>query len=211
MIESGLKRLDEADLRDGEELQRETDTIGEEEEHIRGEKELQRDNDTFEEEEVDLRQQEEDTADVEKNTEIPDQTVQVLGICLISFINILTSTFILIVAMVIMIVALMILLILRETRNIGDSGKANENPEKKTVGDQLKELLGDLWTAFRQPTLILLVVSASLRQIAGLAWANNNVNYFNQYYQDVTVDFYWLTVCSICGGAVGVVSGNLSL
>ena len=91
MIESGLKRLDEADLRDGEELQRETDTIGEEEENLGGEKELQMNNDTFEEEEVDLRQREEDTADVEKNTEIPDQTVQVLGICLISFTIILTS------------------------------------------------------------------------------------------------------------------------
>ena len=118
VIESGLKRLDEADLRDGEEIQRETDTIGEEEENLGGEKELQRDNDTFEEEEVDLRQRKEDTADVEKNTEIPDQTVQVLGICLISFAIILTSTFILIVAMVIVIVftVLMILLILREVR-----------------------------------------------------------------------------------------------
>ena len=84
MIESGLKRLDEADLHDGEELKR--------------------DNDTIEEEEVDLRQREEDTADVEKNTEIPDQTVQVLGICLISFTIMLTSNFILIVAMVTMIV-----------------------------------------------------------------------------------------------------------
>ena len=91
MIESGLKRLNEADLHDGEELKR--------------------DNDTIEEEEVDLRQQEEDTADVEKNTEISDQTVQVLVICLISFTTMLTSTFILIVAMV-----LMILLILREVR-----------------------------------------------------------------------------------------------
>ena len=42
----------------------------------------------------------------------------------------------------------------------------------------------DLWTAFRQPTLLLLVLAASVRQIAGLAWANNNVNYFEQ----VTLD-----------------------
>ena len=106
------------------------------------------------------------------------------------------------------IIGALILLILRETRNIGDSGKANENPEKKTVGDQLKELLGDLWTAFRQPTLILLVVSASVRQIAGLAWANNNVNYFTQYFPDKEIAYYWLTVCSVFAGGFGVVSGG---
>ena len=43
---------------------------------------------------------------------------------------------------------------------------------------------GDLWTAFRQPTLLLLVLAASVRQIAGLAWANNNVNYFEQVTRD---------------------------
>ena len=62
-------------------------------------------------------------------------------------------------------------------------------------------------SAFSQPSLLLLLLSASVRQLAGLSWANNNVNYFNEYYKDITVDFYWLTVCSICGGAVGVVSG----
>ena len=107
-------------------------------------------------------------------------------------------------------IGVLILLILRETRNTGTAEKKEEDEEGgKTAADKVKELLWDLWTAFRQPTLLLLVISASVRQIAGLAWANNNVNYFNEYYQDITVDFYWLTVCSICGGAVGVVSGRV--
>ena len=72
------------------------------------------------------------------------------------------------------------------------------------AGEYLKSLL----SAFSQPSLLLLLLSASVRQLAGLSWANNNVNYFNEYYKDVKVDFYWLTVCSICGGAVGVVSGR---
>ena len=85
-----------------------------------------------------------------------------------------------------------------------------EEAEDKPAGrrTQGRDYLSSLATAFSQPSLLLLLVSASVRQLAGLSWANNNVNYFKQYYQDIQVDFYWLTVCSICGGAVGVVSGN---
>ena len=57
-------------------------------------------------------------------------------------------------------------------------------------------------------TIVMLIISAAVRQIAGLAWANNNVNYFEQYFPDQTIGYYWITVCSICGGAVGVVSGG---
>ena len=82
-------------------------------------------------------------------------------------------------------IGVLILLILRETRNTGTAEKKEEDEEGgKTAADKVKELLWDLWTAFRQPTLLLLVISASVRQIAGLAWANNNVNYFTEYYPD---------------------------
>ena len=82
-------------------------------------------------------------------------------------------------------IGVLILLILRETRNTGAAEKTEEDEEGgKTAADKVKELLWDLWTAFRQPTLLLLVISASVRQIAGLAWANNNVNYFTEYYPD---------------------------
>ena len=56
--------------------------------------------------------------------------------------------------------------------------------------------------------MFLLVCAAAVRQIAGLAWANNNTNYLEQYYPNQEIGFYWMTVCSICGGAVGVVSGG---
>ena len=36
--------------------------------------------------------------------------------------------------------------------------------------------------------MLLLLVSASVRQLAGLSWANNNVNYFEQYYDDIKVE-----------------------
>ena len=104
------------------------------------------------------------------------------------------------------VIGVLILLILRDTRNSGD--KKEDDEGKQTAADKFKELLGDLWTAFRQPTLILLVISASVRQIAGLAWANNNVNYFTEYYPDKDIAYYWLTVCSVFAGGFGVVSGG---
>ena len=104
------------------------------------------------------------------------------------------------------VIGVLILLILRETRNTGD--KKEDDEGKQTAADKFKELLRDLWTAFRQPTLILLVISASVRQIAGLAWANNNVNYFTEYYPDKDIAYYWLTVCSVFAGGFGVVSGG---
>jgi len=104
------------------------------------------------------------------------------------------------------VIGVLILLILRETRNTGDVKEEDEG--RQTAGDKFKDLLRDLWTAFRQPTLILLVISASVRQIAGLAWANNNVNYFTEYYPDKDIAYYWLTVCSVFAGGFGVVSGG---
>jgi len=95
------------------------------------------------------------------------------------------------------VIGLLILLTLRETR---DSSKGS--------GGGSSEFFSSLQTAFCQPTMLLLLVSASVRQLAGLSWANNNVNYFEQYYDDIKVDYYWITVCSIGGGAVGVVSGG---
>ena len=84
------------------------------------------------------------------------------------------------------VIGILILLILRETRHTGAGEKAMEE-DRKTAGDKVRELLRDLWTAFSQPTLILLVISASVRQIAGLAWANNNVNYFTEYFPDKVI------------------------
>ena len=92
-------------------------------------------------------------------------------------------------------IGILILLILRETRHTGAGEKAMEE-DRKTAGDKVRELLRDLWTAFSQPTLILLVISASVRQIAGLAWANNNVNYFTEYFPDKVIIYIILTMNS---------------
>ena len=93
------------------------------------------------------------------------------------------------------VIGILILLILRETRNTGAGEKVMEE-DRKTAGDKVRELLRDLWTAFSQPTLILLVISASVRQIAGLAWANNNVNYFTEYFPDKVIIHIILTMNS---------------
>jgi len=67
-----------------------------------------------------------------------------------------------------------------------------------------------LWkvvTALRQPGMLLLFLAASIRHTAGYAWAHNNVPYFSNYHQGKEIG-YWLTVCTIGGGSVGVVGGG---
>jgi len=93
---------------------------------------------------------------------------------------------------------------------IKDPRKSRQTEVTQNKKSEMLSYLRDLKTAFCQPAMILLLVSASVRQIAGLAWANNNVNYFKEYYDspDKEIGYYWLTVCSIGGGSVGVVSGG---
>merc|ERR1719334_515864 len=80
--------------------------------------------------------------------------------------------------------------------------------ETESTQTTMKTYLKDLKTAFCQPAMVLLLASASVRQLAGLSWAQNNVNYFEQYFPDKEIGYYWLTVCSIVGGSFGVVSGG---
>lgn len=91
---------------------------------------------------------------------------------------------------------------------IKDPRKKDEAEQTESTKDAMVSYLKDLRTAFFQPAMILLLVSASVRQLAGLSWAQNNVNYFEEYYPDKDIDYYWLTVCSIVGGSFGVVSGG---
>merc|ERR1711892_1584288 len=99
-------------------------------------------------------------------------------------------------------ISVAIFLTVREPRK---KENADKTEDKKT---SMVSYLKDLRVAFCQPAMILLLVSASVRQLAGLSWAQNNVNYFEEYYPDKDIDYYWLTVCSIVGGSVGVVSGG---
>eukprot|EP00091_Calanus_sinicus_P014436 TRINITY_DN3197_c0_g1_i1.p1 TRINITY_DN3197_c0_g1~~TRINITY_DN3197_c0_g1_i1.p1 ORF type:complete len:463 (-),score=120.15 TRINITY_DN3197_c0_g1_i1:123-1511(-) len=91
---------------------------------------------------------------------------------------------------------------------VRDPRKKEEGAKSEDSKTAVVSYLKDSKTAFWQPAMILLLVSASVRQLAGLSWANNNVNYFEEYYPDKDVDYYWLTVCSIVGGSFGVVSGG---
>jgi len=72
----------------------------------------------------------------------------------------------------------------------------------------LKEYLLSLKTAFLQPAMIFLALAAIFRQLAGLSWANNNVNYFSQYFPDTDIG-YWLFICSMVGGSSGVLMGGI--
>lgn len=74
----------------------------------------------------------------------------------------------------------------------------------KTWGGYFKALLA----AFSQPEMLLLLTAAIFRHMAGLSWANNNVNFFNEYHPDYDIG-YWLFACSIAGGSVGVLAGGL--
>jgi len=100
------------------------------------------------------------------------------------------------------IIALAILFTIRETRT--KSPEASEKKKENTESEDSSKYT--LFTVLM--TMFLLVCAAAVRQIAGLAWANNNTNYLEQYYPNQEIGFYWMTVCSICGGAVGVVSGG---
>ena len=64
------------------------------------------------------------------------------------------------------------------------------------------------------------MISASVRQIAGPAWANNNVNYFTESYPDKVMMIMMMIVMimiimsghhivwSVFAGGLGVVSGG---
>ena len=55
--------------------------------------------------------------------------------------------------------------------------------------------------------MLLLFLAAAVRHTSGYSWANNNVNYFNEYHEGKEIG-YWFTVCSIVGGSVGVFGGG---
>merc|ERR1712032_1327712 len=76
--------------------------------------------------------------------------------------------------------------------------------KKQSVVGYLKALL----EAFSKPEMLLLLSAAIFRHMAGLSWANNNVNFFNEYHPDYEIG-YWLFACSIAGGSVGVIAGGL--
>ena len=85
------------------------------------------------------------------------------------------------------VIGALILLTLRESRN---------SSEEKAKGAEGR-FLSNLAAAFCQPTMVLLLLSASVRQLAGLSWANNNVNYFEEYYADIKVSSIltaWLAI-----------------
>lgn len=79
-----------------------------------------------------------------------------------------------------------------------------EQKEKKSWAAYFKALV----QAFTQPEMLLLLAAAIFRHMAGLSWANNNVNFFNEYHEGYDIG-YWLFACSIAGGSVGVIAGGI--
>jgi len=105
----------------------------------------------------------------------------------------------------------LLLSLAEEPRNSGlsSSPKQLEALGKATGGSQWKKdsYLRKVVTALSQPEMILLFLAASVRHTAGYSWAHNNVPYFSNYHQGKEIG-YWLTVCTIGGGSVGVVGGG---
>jgi len=79
--------------------------------------------------------------------------------------------------------------------------------EKEKAGFNLSNYLWSIKKGFWQPAMICLLLSASVRQMAGYSWANNNVNFFNTYHPGKEIG-YWFTICSIVGGGLGVFFGG---
>jgi len=102
------------------------------------------------------------------------------------------------------IVAVLIFLTVKDPRNTQTQEEREAAGSKKS----LKEYFLSLKTAFLQPAMIFLALAAIFRHMAGLSWANNNVNYFSQYYPDTDIG-YWLFICSMVGGSSGVLMGGI--
>lgn len=88
----------------------------------------------------------------------------------------------------------------------------NEDNEVKPVHwarsmsvDQLKEI----GRAFIQPALLLVIFSAVVRQIAGLAWGGNSALFYLTYYEDFDAATF-LSWVPVVGGASGVFFGGVA-
>jgi len=106
-------------------------------------------------------------------------------------------------------VAILIPILIRDPRSAlcgqgGGKGGEEMEEKKKSWVSYFKALV----QAFSQPEMLLLLSAAIFRHMAGLSWANNNVNFFNEYHHDYDIG-YWLFACSIAGGSVGVIAGGL--
>jgi len=112
-----------------------------------------------------------------------------------------------------MVIAILIFFTIKDPRNFKlnkiSAGKDEEGAgeKKAAVSVSLVEYLKSLKKAFLQPAMILLLLAAATRHIAGLAWANNNVNYYNEYFPGKEIG-HWIMICSIVGGSFGVFSGG---
>nr|CAB3262831.1 uncharacterized protein LOC100183908 [Phallusia mammillata] len=72
--------------------------------------------------------------------------------------------------------------------------------------------LSTLWFAIKtfalSPALLVLLLAASIRHTASFCWAYNTQLYFDHYYPGTDLGF-WMTLCSIIGGLIGIASGGL--
>ncbi|XP_037084218.1 probable sphingolipid transporter spinster homolog 1 [Pollicipes pollicipes] len=76
------------------------------------------------------------------------------------------------------------------------------------VGGRWCQLAADKVRVFLQPSILLLLLGASMRHTAGFCWSTNTQLYFQTYYPTADLGL-WLSWVSLVGGSIGVTVGGL--
>lgn len=90
-------------------------------------------------------------------------------------------------------------------------GLTLKEPERKVIGhndggNDKKKV--SLWKALTQPSVIMLMIAASIRHCGGMTFAYNADLYYNTYFPGVDLG-WWLFAVTIGIGSIGVVIGGI--
>ena len=105
--------------------------------------------------------------------------------------------------------------------SVENSDETNDDPNNSSVqqldvgNDEnsagsdgtIKSYIRDVLQQFCSTAMLLLLLAATCRQLAGFVWAYNTKNYFQKYYPEFDIT-YWILGCSIGGGSFGVFFGG---
>lgn len=90
-------------------------------------------------------------------------------------------------------------------------GLTLKEPERKAIGqndggNDKKKV--SLWKVLTQPSVVMLMIAASIRHCGGMTFAYNADLYYNTYFVGVDLG-WWLFAVTIGIGSIGVVIGGI--
>lgn len=92
-------------------------------------------------------------------------------------------------------------------------GLTLKEPERKAIGaaattNGIEKKKVSLWKVLMQPSVIMLMIAASIRHCGGMTFAYNADLYYNTYFPEVDLG-WWLFAVTIGIGSIGVVVGGI--